>query len=511
MSDDFEREWRSHAVCGRVLFADRQAVSVRPPGTSSLSFSPSQRASRTRRRGPRSDAATFRRSRARRDPSASVGELPRSQPCHHELISPLDGLGEARHTPSIDFSSFTIDHVNIRGFTSHRAELEGHIKLNGDKPHLLAINETFLTRAVESATVSGYVLVSRRDRQDESGWGGVAAFALPSVAPYVTLLEQAQEFEGSWHVIHSDVGPVLLCVWYRPPAPGELEPVRAFVADWERLSPQYIGTIVVGDLNLHHIRWLRHSSHCSVEGALLYRFCCDNGFKQLVRKPTREGHLLDLVLSDMNEALKTTVLPKIADHNVVRTRFALQVPQTTLHRREVFLYKSADWNGMRRFFRNSEWSWIDQLGVDDACEKFVSLVLDGVREHVPTCICHDRTTSHPWLNQKCLDAIEAKRNVEGTCAFPEAARRCSDVLLEEFFAFNRRMRDKLRKIPRGSKAWWRLSRQLADRSNVASSIPALKSSSGDWALTPEEKANFWQTLEIIWTGSSNRPKDLARP
>jgi len=69
VSDDFEREWRSHAVCGRVLFVDRQAVSVRPPGTSSPSFSPSQRVSRTRRRGPRSDAATLRRSQARRDVS----------------------------------------------------------------------------------------------------------------------------------------------------------------------------------------------------------------------------------------------------------------------------------------------------------------------------------------------------------------------------------------------------------------------------------------------------------
>ena len=68
------------------------------------------------------------------------------------------------------------------------------------------------------------------------------------------------------------------------------------------------------------------------------------------------------------------------------------------------------------------------------------------------------------------------------------------------------MRDKLRKIPRGSKAWWRLSRQLADRSNVASSILALKSSSGDWALTPEEKANL---LADIFANKSVLPSESA--
>ncbi len=454
-----------------VFAADREAVVERPPGTP---FS-SPRTSRTRRRGPRSDAATLRRGRTRRDVDYS---------------SPLDGLGEARSIPSIDFSSFTIDHANIRGFTGHRAELEAHITLNGDKPHMIAINETFLNREVEQVDLSGYELVSRRDRQDESGWGGIALFALPIVAPYVTLLEHSSVFERSWHVIHSDVGSVLLCVWYRPPAVGEVESIRSFRLEWERLSPRHVGTIVIGDLNVHHKRWLVHSASVSVEGSLLYKFWCDYGFKQGVRKPTREKHLLDLVLTDLEESSKATVLPRIADHNVVRSQFALRVPEAEPRNREVFLYKSADWAELRRELRYFDWSWIDHCCVDDACERLMTVLLNNIRKHIPTTMISERTTTHPWLNNRCLEAIAAKRDAEGTDLFQDAARKCSDVLFEELCAYNGRVRNRLRKLPRGSKAWWRLSRQLADRRTVASSIPALKHESGEWALTADAKANL---------------------
>ena len=161
--------------------------------------------------------------------------------------------------------------MNLRGFISHKAERQGRLELNVPKPHLLALNETHLRRTVQELTLGGYSLVSRLDRRDGRMKGGIALFALPEVASCITLLEHATDHthERSWHAIHADLGPILLCIWYRPPCHGEVQSIKAFVAEWERLSAGYLGTLIVGDLNVHHLHWLKFSSSVSVEGTCL--------------------------------------------------------------------------------------------------------------------------------------------------------------------------------------------------------------------------------------------------
>ena len=120
--------------------------------------------------------------------------------------------------------------MNIREFTSKRIELEAVIQINSRKPDLVALNETFLNRSIEKISLTGYEVVSRRDRTDQSGFGGIALFARQNIAPFVTLLEHSEENERSWHVIHSDIGPILLGIWYRPPQNGEIQSIRRLEA-----------------------------------------------------------------------------------------------------------------------------------------------------------------------------------------------------------------------------------------------------------------------------------------
>ena len=181
------------------------------------------------------------------------------------------------------FACFTIDHINIRGWKSHRAELEGHMRLHGE-PHVVAINETHLDKTVAEPELSGFSRVLRLDRRDGRSTGGIMACVRKAVSQRVTLLQHSADtdHERSWLLIHSDIGLILLCVWYRPPARGEIGSIRGFADEWLSLSRSCIGTIMVGDINVHHAHWLRHSSGVTVEGSALYRFCCDNGFRQLV-------------------------------------------------------------------------------------------------------------------------------------------------------------------------------------------------------------------------------------
>ena len=80
-------------------------------------FPPSLGTSRRRRRGPRSVHALVRRSRSR------YQEFKR-QP-------PDGGLGKSGLVPSAFNSKVTLLYLNIRGFLSHRIELEAFLHIQG--------------------------------------------------------------------------------------------------------------------------------------------------------------------------------------------------------------------------------------------------------------------------------------------------------------------------------------------------------------------------------------------
>ena len=77
-------------------------------------------------------------------------------------------------------------------------------------------------------------------------------------------------------------------VWYRPPAAGEVATIDTFKAELNSLEGISLGTIVLGDINVHNKSWLRHSSATSAEGTAWKVACDDAGLKQIVRTPTRE-------------------------------------------------------------------------------------------------------------------------------------------------------------------------------------------------------------------------------
>ena len=260
---------------------------------------------RARRRGPRSAAALLRRrtlfDRLRfrvdevRDGYASGADgwsldplpvLPRL-PARGEAIVNVRGSREAEPHRSF-FSDFCIFHCNIRGYLSHRAELDGQLRMLDSPPAMVCLNETFLDESVADSQLglSGYALVSRRDRRDGRSGGGILCFAAQRLAEQIVLCEHSEVDERTWHILHSDIGPILCGVWYRPPCGGETASISSCEEEWRRLSASYVASILVGDLNVHHKRWLRFSSGVSVEGTALFRFSMATGLKHHVKAPT---------------------------------------------------------------------------------------------------------------------------------------------------------------------------------------------------------------------------------
>ena len=108
--------------------------------------------------------------------------------------------------------------------------------------------------------------MARLDRQNGQKCGGVATYARDCIAPHVAAMQDSVHAERHWLIMHTNQGPFLLANWYRPPCAGEVESIRSLRGEWEALKPMVLGTIILGDLNIHHRPWLRFSQRDTAEG-----------------------------------------------------------------------------------------------------------------------------------------------------------------------------------------------------------------------------------------------------
>ena len=163
------------------------------------------------------------------------------------------------------------------------------------------------------------------------------------------------------------MGPYLLGAWYRPPAP-ETRTIETCEGEHDAVSVDVLGTLLVGDLNIHHVPWLVHSGETSPQGRRMRLAAAHMGLTQLVREPTRGKNLLDLALSDVPKT-KAKVLPKIADHCLVEVKAPLPVPEVIAIEREVWKFSTADWERLDVLPKEEDWSDLLYVNPDEGAMK----------------------------------------------------------------------------------------------------------------------------------------------
>ena len=384
-----------------------------------------------------------------------------------------------------------IFHVNIRGLVSRLDELTGRLRLLPRLPHLVCLNETFLDEAKKRKThLENYVCVVCACRDD--GRGGVAVFVHESIQSQVTLLGESDSAERVWLLVHSDLGPLLVCPWYRPPASG-CDSIHSLPTELETHRALAIATIVVGDLNVHNKRWLRFSSikrPSTPEGVALCKVAAEAGLKQLVQEPTRGRHLLDLVLSDL-VGVKAEVLPAIADHKVVLVSVPIPVPTSLPCSRTVWTFAKADWERLDAMLAEHDWSFLVDCDPSQGAQRLTDIILSLCRECIPQRLLHSKKSTHPWLTDEVLRLITQKNATEGSLHAADAAKTCSEAILAGHLAWTDRTRHDMCSLQKMSKQWWAKSNALLSFKQAVSSIPALRNGAGQWVRDSKEKADLF--------------------
>ena len=212
--------------------------------------------------------------------------IPRDETCGVAQDGGHAGMAPPSSSFTIDsiHNSITILHCNIRSLRNQVNFDQLQHRVNTIKPTLLALNETWLDESHPDVQIHGYTLVSRRDRSTNANRGGVALYARTELNCTVKL-ENSKDAELTWAVVHSNIGPFLCGIWYRQK--NDRESIASFEREWLVHSRDTIGTVILGDLNIHHKKWLHHSSENSTDGEILQTFCQSFGFSQMVNGPTR--------------------------------------------------------------------------------------------------------------------------------------------------------------------------------------------------------------------------------
>ena len=318
---------------------------------------------------------------------------------------------------------------------------------------------------------------------------GVLVFARTDFAGRVVLVEESETEARVWLVLHSDRGPFLFGAWYRAPDPGSTAGVDTFREELQRHREETLGTLVVGDFNVHQRKWLVHSAGNTPEGVALQETCREEGLRQLVREPTRNNYLLDLVLTDQAEVL-CQVLPGVSDHSLVAATWVLPMPKEEVVPREVWNFAKANWTSLKQALQDTDWSNLQELGADEGATFFNDTLLKTLAEHVPKRVVQERKRTHPWLTDEVLALVKAKHAARGTTAETVAAVACSTGTLKAYTEYVQRVKRELAELPAGSRNWWRKSTELLELKGKNCSVPALKDKAGSWKTLAKEKADL---------------------
>ena len=139
---------------------------------------------------------------------------------------------------------------------------------------------------------------------------------------------------------HTNNGPILLGVWYRPQR-DSANHIESFDDEFGRLALDHISHIVVGDLNLWHKKWLRLSPYNTPLGEMMQQFCLKYSLEEITGAPARGPNLLDLFLTSSPHHIHALLLPPIADHCATLGTFRFLLPQRHTITQQVWDYEQA--------------------------------------------------------------------------------------------------------------------------------------------------------------------------
>ena len=171
---------------------------------------------------------------------------------------------------------------------------------------------------------------------------------------------------------------------------------------WETLDEK--SGCAISFLNIANVALtlLKHLPCCTI--LVLFDFIYDYSLKQLVDTPTRQGNILDLILTNaLEHCNECTAIPGISDHEAVIARFTFCPIRHKQLARTIPLYRKADWpsfnNHMIEFHARIIGGGAPTLEVNQLWAEFKQAINNGISKYIPHKLAKS-TNRKPWVSRE---------------------------------------------------------------------------------------------------------------
>ena len=355
---------------------------------------------------------------------------------------------------------------------------------------IICLSETYLDSTVplddDNLVISGYNLI-RSDHPSNTKRGGVCLYYknyLPLRVLNISYLKKCLNFE----LKISDKSCTFIAL-YRSPSQSQ-DDFETFSDNFEMTLETLAQkgsflTTIIGDFNAKSCNWNSHDK-TSFEGSTIESITSQFGLHQLINKPT---HLLQsssscidsIFTSQPNIIVESGVHPSLhpnCHHQIIFAKFNLKIYYPPPYLREVWHYKEANADLIKRAINNFNWEKaFSNTNINEKVSLFNKTILNILNNYIPheTIICDDKDP--PWFNSRIKSLIENKNKIHKNYQrYKSNTQLLSKLnLLQEqlHLLINRskqnyysRMASKLTNVQRNSKTYWSLLNRFLNNKKI---------------------------------------------
>ena len=164
--------------------------------------------------------------------------------------------------------------------------------------------------------------------------------------------------------------------------------------------------IIAGDFNLPDWDWenmilKKPTSYPSLHKQFLNTIR-DMGMEQMIKEPTRDDNILDLVVTNMPQLIpRTELIPGLGDHDKVYFEMNIKLSHNRQKPRPVPIYKKANWDKMKEDMIKTDGD-IQELvkdpetTTDKLYTTFEESLKKSIKENIPVKML-TKKVEHPWI------------------------------------------------------------------------------------------------------------------
>ena len=299
--------------------------------------------------------------------------------------------------------------INFQSIKNKKEELCNII--DSSDPSVIIGTETWLNPNIHSHEIPppppNYEVL-RKDRKD--GYGGVLlAVKKDFIIDNITYPPEYDCEAVFAKLSFGQSKSLIIGAAYRPPN-NDVDYIERLCCAFENVACANKGAVIWygGDFNLPDIQW----SSMSVEGnqnlqLLNNRFIemvQNCALEQMVTFPTRIEHTLDLFLTNRPSLVnRCTVIPGIADHDIVFVESPIYASRNKPTKRKVHLWKRADTIQMRDELCSFANNFITTYDVTSNIEEMSRNITSSLSHILDKCVPSKMTTTRfnqPWITRE---------------------------------------------------------------------------------------------------------------